>query len=65
MNTDKIKELGKAWTALDDQYDNYVQGLIDAPELTPLTSEKLEMLKEKQKELFDLEVRLFDVLQGK
>lgn len=64
MNTDKIKELGATWKALDDKYDGSIIELIDTTEPAPLSPEKLEELKKMQDELFDLEVELFKVLQG-
>ncbi len=38
MNKDKIKELGDAWKALDDKYDNSILEIIDSSEFTPNTS---------------------------
>ncbi len=63
MNKDKIKELGDAWKALDDKYDNSILEIIDSSEPT-LSEEKLEELKKMQDELFDLEVELFKALQA-
>ncbi len=63
MNKDKIKELGDAWKALDDKYDNSILEIIDSSEPT-LSEEKLEELKKMQDELFDLEVELFEALQA-
>ncbi|MBX4190020.1 hypothetical protein KW791_01870 [Candidatus Parcubacteria bacterium] len=62
MDTNKLKELGAAWKALDDKYDTSIQELVDVPE--PLSSEKLEMLQKMQEDLFNLEVELFKVLQA-
>jgi len=64
MNLEKLKELGGAWKALDEKYDNLVIDLIDAPEPSVISPEKLVEMRKMQDELFDLEVELYKVLQG-
>lgn len=61
MNTGKLKELGAAWKALDDTYDNAVSAFIDAE--VAISSQQLAEMKKMQDELFDLEVELYKVLQ--
>ena len=64
MNIEKLKELGIAWKALDDKYDNMIIGLIDASEPSIIAPEKLTEMRKMQDELFNLEVELYKVLQG-
>lgn len=64
MNVEKLKELGSAWKALDDKYDNAIIALIDASEPAQISSEQLAEMRKMQDELFDLEVELYKVLQG-
>ncbi|HLC48877.1 MAG TPA: hypothetical protein VJI96_00625 [Candidatus Andersenbacteria bacterium] len=64
MNIEKMKELGVAWKALDEKYDNMIIDLIDAPEPSVIAPEKLAEMRKMQDELFDLEVELYKVLQG-
>ncbi len=64
MNVEKLKELGDAWRALDDTYDNMIIDLIDAPEPSVIDPEKLAQMRKMQDELFSLEVELYKVLQG-
>lgn len=62
MNTEKIKELGQEWKALDEKYDNAFAELIDAGQST-ISLEKLEEMKKMQNKLFDLETELYKLLQ--
>lgn len=64
MNIEKLKELGAAWKALDEKYDNEIIKLIDAAEPTEISQEQLAEMRKMQDELFDLEVELYKVLQG-
>ncbi len=63
MKKEKLKELGDAWKALDEKYDNSILKLIESPE-SILSQEKLDELKKMQDTLFRLEVELFKVLRG-
>ncbi len=63
MDENKRKKIGDAWKALDEKYDTTILELIEAPQAT-LSREKLEELKKMQDELFDLETKLFEVLQS-
>lgn len=63
MNKEKIQKIGTEWKALDEIYDNIVQGLIDRTESIPLSPERLSELKEMQNRLFDLEVELYKTIQ--
>lgn len=64
MDTEKLKELGVAWKALDDKYDNSIIELIDATEPSVISPEKLAEMRKMQDELYELEVDLYKVLQG-
>lgn len=59
-----MKKLGVAWKALDTTYDNMIVDLIDAPEPSTISPEKLAQMRKMQDELFELEVELYKVLQG-
>lgn len=63
MDNNKLKELGTAWKTLNTTYDNQILELIDNSTPTPLAPEKIEVLKQMQEELFNLEVELFKALQ--
>ncbi len=65
MDIKKFKELGTEWKKMDEVYDNLIQELIDAPEPTLLTSQKIDELKKMQSQLYALEVELLEVLQDK
>lgn len=61
MNKEKLKELGKEWTALDTKYDNLFQELVDKAEM--LSEERIADLKEMQDRLFDLETEIYEILR--
>ncbi len=64
-NKDNITKIGTDWKRLDDIYDTEIQRLIDAADSSQITPEKLRELKKMQKELYELEVNLFEALQQK
>ena len=65
MNTEKLKRLGSEWKSLNDKYDGLIIELIDSSEPVPLTPKKLKELKNMQKKLFDIEGKLFKLLEEK
>lgn len=62
MNTEKIKELGAAWKALDEKYDNMFAAIIDAQ--NSISPETLEEMQKMQETLFSLERELYQLLQS-
>jgi hypothetical protein len=65
INIEKLRGLGSKWKVLNDQYDNMIIELIDASQPVLISVEKLEEMRKIQDEIFDLEIELYDILQGK
>lgn len=65
MNTKNIKEFGEVWKVLNEKYDGYIEEIINTPEAVSISPKRLEELKNLQKELFEMEVKLLDSRRGK
>ena len=58
----EFERLSREWTALDNEYDNAFQAFLDNPAIK--TAEEIAKFQQMQKELFELEVKLFGVARG-
>ena len=65
MKKEKLQKIGEEWKVLDETYDSIVQGLIDGLESSPVSTNRLAELREMQRKLFNLEVKLYKILQEK
>lgn len=58
-----FEKLGLEWTRLNSEYDRYVEQVIADPKIK-FTEEQHAQFKAMQDQLWDIEVRLFQITKG-
>lgn len=64
MNDFNFEEAGKRWEDLNEEYDSLIQDFINNPK-QEFSPEKIVNMKQMQKELFELEEKIFEVIESR
>lgn len=63
MNKNDFQKLGQDWKILNEEYDNLIEQYLHNPDQNP-DRETINKMKEMQKELYNIETRLFEIIEG-
>jgi hypothetical protein len=65
MKKEEFKKIAEEWKILNKMYDDHIQTFFEDPESNEVMIGKIAELKQMQQELYDLETKWFEVIEGK
>lgn len=65
MTKEEFNNLAKEWESLNVEYDAYVLAFLKNPVSNNEFVTKMDLLKEVQRKLFNLETKCFEIAEGK
>jgi pyridoxal/pyridoxine/pyridoxamine kinase len=65
MKKEEFEKLVQDWQSLNEEYDAYILAFLANPQSSNELVAKMDLLKEMQRKLFDLENKCFEIAEGK